>query len=60
MIPQSSLCNGGDGHGVTEEEKMKKREELEEVTTLKEEIRIILQRSKDKATENEYRKEEKL
>ncbi len=59
MIPQSSLCGGVDGHGVTEGEKRGKREE-EEATTVKEEIRSGLEESKDKATENGYRKEEKV
>ncbi len=60
MIPQSPLSNGGDGHRATEEEKREKREELEEATTIKEEIRIVLQGSKGKATENRHRKDEKL
>lgn len=59
MIPQRSLCSGGDGHGVTEGEKRGKREE-EEATTVKEEIRSGLEGSKDTATENGYRKEEKV
>lgn len=50
MIPQSSLCSGGDGHGVTEGEKRGKREE--EATTVEEEIRSGLEGSKDTATEN--------
>lgn len=36
MIPQSSLCSGGDDHGVTEEEKKGNREK--DATTVKEKI----------------------
>lgn len=53
MIPQSSLCRGGDGHGVTERGR-KGGDREEEATTLKEEIRSGLERNEDKATENAY------
>ena len=59
MIPQSSLCSGADGHGVTEREGGEREEEVEEATTVEEEIRSGLEGSK--ATENTgYRKEEKV
>ena len=63
MIPRSSLCCMGDGHGVTEGEKRGKKEEegeVEEATTAKQEIRSGLEGSEDKAVENEYRKGEKV
>lgn len=63
MIPQSSLCRGGDGHGVTERGRKggdREEEEVEEATTLKEEIRSGLERNEDKATENAYKKEAKV
>lgn len=58
MIPQSSLCSEGDGHGVTEGRKRGNRE-AEEAKTVKEEMHCGLLGSKAKEQKTRTEKNRK-